>query len=905
MQQRPSPIAINLTAFWGKAQPRPDSPSREPYHPLPCHALDVAAVGRIWLETDSSLTARLARLLGLNGGDLSKLLPPLLAVHDIGKFAAAFQIKAPEQFPKAILCSGNPNHLPGRYAHDDGGYAFLCDHLDHLFPNLSGDAVHVVGPLLRAVTGHHGVPPRTLLNGSLPDLFWPEGLAAAADFCCLVRELIGWPTRLPTERLSLRASTVIAGFGIACDWLGSNQRHFPYSDPQADLTTYWRGAREKARSALGEAGLIAARPAVQPVTLPDLLDQPTAKASPMQHWAMTTSLPDGPLLILLEDETGSGKTESALILASRLMARGDAGGIYTALPTMATANALFERLSRCYRTLFASADRPSLALVHGRSHLHDNFRPLDVAEATREERYGEETSATSDCRAWLMDDRRKAFLAEIGVGTIDQAILSILPVRFQALRIFGLAGRVLILDEVHAYDAFVSQELERLIEWQVSQGGTCILLSATLPDLIRSRLITGFGRGLRKTYPSPATRSYPLATIACSTGVKVTPVIGRQDRSRNLPVRLLSEPEAALQAVVRASEAGQAVAYIRNTVDDAIEAHAKLSESGLDARLFHARMALVDRFAIEREVLLNFGKTSKAERRAGRILIATQVIEQSLDIDFDALVTDLAPIDLIIQRAGRLWRHLWRERTGTPELLVVSPDPIAAANRTWFARSFPRAQWVYRDHGSLWLTAESLKRVGAISTPGGIRELIEAVYGEATYERIPPALQASRDEAVGRNAAQRGDANWRVLDPASGYTRVGPWENDIPPQTRLQDVARTTLRLAVLDEDGRLSPYAEGRARSPAAAWMLSEVQVSSRRAATEAIPQQLEARARDIKAQWGRFDTSKLLVVLTRPTGDSAFEGMVCDAAGQLQRVVYLPRQGLTLASLQQSTAV
>src|SRR5262249_48835146 len=158
-------------------------------------------------------------------------------------------------------------------------------------------------------------------------------------------------------------------------------------------------SREKASAALKAAGLIAAKPTRDPVTLRTLLGRPEAQASPMQEWAATTPLPEGPLLILVEDETGSGKTEAAIILASRLMARGDAGGVYTALPTMATANALFERLARCYRSLFDAEGRPSLALVHGRSRLREDFRTLRLEEARRDNGYGDESSATADCHA--------------------------------------------------------------------------------------------------------------------------------------------------------------------------------------------------------------------------------------------------------------------------------------------------------------------------------------------------------------------------------------------------------------------------------------------------------------------------------------------------------------------------
>ena len=164
--------------------------------------------------------------------------------------------------------------------------------------------------------------------------------------------------------------------------------------------------------------------------------------------------------------------------------------------------------------------------------------------------------------------------------------------------------------------------------------------------------------------------------------------------------------------------------------------------SRLDRRplLFHARFALADRLAIEREVTGSFGKHSSPDERRGQILVATQVVEQSLDLDFDVIVSDLAPIDLLMQRAGRLWRHAREERRGCPELVVVGPEAEQDADEDWFKRTFPRASHVYQDHARIWLTADVLLRRGCIETPGDARDLIEAVYGDGADERVPSVV---------------------------------------------------------------------------------------------------------------------------------------------------------------------
>lgn len=882
-----------ILQFWGKARPREGHASE--YHPLPYHSLDVAAVGVVWLEQDPRLLGWLSGLLGLSREATRALIGFLLALHDIGKFAAAFQIKVPERFPKTVFDSMACAGLPSGFRHDDFGVRLLWHFFDKLFPEWSESDRRALEYLLIATAGHHGVPPTIKgYRSELEDLFQPAGIASAHAFIREIEEFLPWPEELPARTCARRASTAVAGFVVACDWLGSNQAYFPYTPPEVALCEYWQRAQKAAMKALESAGLFPAIPD-GPVGLGDLLAGSHVEPTPLQEWAATTPLLEGPGVYVLEDETGSGKTEAALILASRLMTAGYGQGLYVAMPTMATANALFERVATNVQCLFRFDPRPTLSLVHGRSHLREMFRSLRLGESVRTERYGEEASASENCAQWIADDRRKAFLADVGVGTVDQALLAILPARFQALRLFGLARKVLILDEVHAYDAYVEKGIERLIEWQLNLGGSCILLSATLPHVARRKLARTVGQdfGISPSFP----RAMRLSPSECT----MEPVRPATNRGRALPVRFLADAESALDAVADAAASGKAVVYIRNSVDDAMEAHEALSQRGLRVELFHARMALIDRFRTESRTLEHFGKTSRPEERAGRILVATQVVEQSLDIDFDAMITDLAPIDLLIQRAGRLWRHERPERRGAPELLVVSPEPVADASVDWYARCFPRGQWVYRDHARLWLTAKALSDAGEITTPDGVDALIEAVYGEDCEDRVPQALVESLIKDEGRASAQSAEAARRTLDPNRGYAYDGPWEDDARVATRLEDQPRVTLRLGLV-QAGRIMPYAAARkeALTVAQGWALSEVQVARSRVAEAVLPPGLGEAVEAARAEWGRFDGDKLLVVLEPAEGEGGFRGpwsaRARDEGGNDVWIIYESSRGLTL---------
>ena len=898
----PTVVRSETQTFWGKAQPTVPGPER---HPLPLHSLDVAAVGTTLLTAERAPGGTLPELLGLSVEDTIRCTSCLLALHDVGKFAKRFQAKAPRWFPSVFEQS--PDTVPTQFDHGAGGLR-LFDAEPAAFHAPPGADVRALRLLVSAVFGHHGSPPTADGPGALRADFGTAGIAAARLFVGEIWDFFSlgeaWPY-LDLER-TRRASFALAGLAVLADWIGSKQEWFPYSDPVEDLSEYWQRALDRAAFAVSQAGVIPS-PMSARVSYLDLVRE-NVTPSPMQKWARDVELPYGPALYLLEDETGSGKTEAAAMLAHRLMQSGAAEGLYLALPTMATANAMFDRLAECYRALFADDATPSIALAHGGRDLHDGFQEAKRQWGRMEDPYagdaspdGADVTASAACAEWVADDRRRAFLADVGAGTIDQALQAVLPARHQSLRLLGLMRRVLILDEVHAYDAYMQREIERLLEFQAALGGSAIILSATLPLSIRNRLADAFAKGAEEVGGATDERmAYPLATVCGAGVVSTTPVPGMPGRGRTLPVRFLRTPEAAITEVERAAVAGKAVLYIRNTVDDTLEAHAALRQRGLSPDIFHARFALADRLDIERGVMARFGKGSAPDVRRGSVLIATQVVEQSLDLDFDVLITDLAPVDLVVQRAGRLWRHNRPGRKGQPELLVVSPAPTTNADENWFRGTFPRAAHVYPDHARLWLTARMLDDEGGIASPGGLRHLIEAVYGPSADERVPDALQGSYWDAEGRAGAERGVANTNVLDIHTGYLRDGgAWDADIRTPTRLNDQPQTTVRLARLRDD-RVVAYAAAAAGGVSwRDWRLSEISVASHRLGAEAEHPEHDAAVRAAKADWGRFDEGKVLVILNPMGVDGTFQGIAVSGGERPAEVelIYDKRRGLQWA--------
>jgi len=479
-----------------------------------------------------------------------------------------------------------------------------------------------------AVMGHHGLPPKLVENDY--DYFLPQDMDAALAFVGSVAGLLAADREIPKLDIqaSKRFSWWLAGFSVLCDWLGSDARRFKYCTDEMPLADYWETALDNARAAVAAAQLIPAQVA-SPQSLQQLFG--FATPTPLQDLCSKLTIDGGPQLFILEDVTGAGKTEAAIILLHRMLAQKNAEGVYFALPTMATADAMYERMSSVYRRLYAPESRPSLILAHGARDLSVQFRQSIIPEQPCTQTiYGDETeTASAHCNAWLADNRKKTLLAEVGVGTIDQSLLALLPSKHQSLRMLGLLGKVLIVDEVHACDAYVNELLCAVLKAHAASGGSAILLSATLPANQRRKLLDAYAQGCggeRVKIVVQDKERYPLLTHYAAHHFKEHIVGTRQSVRRRVEVKQASDIASILNEISTQISAGRCVCWVRNTVDDAREAYALIKERLPDVAidLFHARYAMTDRLAIEKWILHHFGRDSTPELRRGRMLIATR-----------------------------------------------------------------------------------------------------------------------------------------------------------------------------------------------------------------------------------------------------------------------------------------
>jgi CRISPR-associated endonuclease/helicase Cas3 len=835
--------------YWGKADLQL---GEHAFHPLMFHSLDVAAVVYETLALRPELLDWFAKALSLPRDTAHRLLSWIACVHDLGKFAENFQFYRPDLAEAAGLTRKDSTRR-----HDVVGFAIWEKALDEdaVWRLRLAQVANIRAPrwwlsLLHASTAHHGLP-------SCPDAYLQmrneishQSEQVALDFAEWAFRHFQLDASTPGRQVDRSAlcvaSWLLSGLVIYADWLGSNTEWFKY-EHQSDLslTDYWRQIalpRAKQAVAVSRSAPVAIA-AMCPRTAAGLDQFPLR---PAQQLALDLPLPVGPQCFVIEDATGSGKTEGALILALRLMQNGAANGLYFALPTMATANGLLPRLKSIAGKFFDHPEAAAMALAHGGAQWVEGFGKQSKF-APQEQDDGALT-ASLRASSWINDHSKRALIAQIGVGTIDQALLAVLKAKHNAVRLFGLFGKVLIIDEVHAYDAYQFKLIKALLTAHRAQGGSAILLSATLPQRQRAELLAVYSSESQDQVdadPAHAAAPYPLLSHASTAAIHPHALAHIPGLLKHYRVRYLSHRDDIVQFIVSSARRGQCVAWIRNTVADAMAAF-KLVQAAIAAhandaipdkldiqvRLFHARFTFFDRLRIENDVLACFGKAANASKRRGQIVIATQVIEQSLDLDFDELVTDLAPIDLMIQRAGRLQRHVrdahsnvqagdQADARGEPTLTVFGPDRSLAPEavpKDWYARFSRGAALVYPHHGQIWHSAQALG--DALNLVADARAPIEAVYAS---EKFPENLETGSLNAEGKALADAGIAGDNIVKVSEPFQRQGNWLDDERAPTRLGDPT-VELALAVL-RDGRIEPM-DISGKTDAERWALSVVRV-------------------------------------------------------------------------------
>lgn len=524
-----------------------------------------------------------------------------------------------------------------------------------------------------------------------------------------------------------------AGLVTLADWIGSDETFFP---PDKELEEeILRKQAEKAVDAIG-LGL----PPVTPgLTFGEIFNGRTAY--PLQEQA--AAVIGGPGIYIIEAPMGMGKTEAALWASYALLARGKANGIFFALPTQATTNRMFLRFADYVHHICPQA--APVQLIHGNSWLQEDLKGL-VCPASPEEN-------ADPC--WFNTTRRSLF-APFGVGTVDQALLAVLPAKYFTLRRFALAGKIVVIDEVHAYDAYTGTLIRHLCQELEQLGCTVIILSATLTEQARCSLLS--------LPPSEEQAEAPYPRISGRAGKTLLP----EYETLSVPDKTVAvehlEREAALARALELAGRGAQVLWVCNTVARAQETFMLLKQQAAalpqapNMGLLHSRFPFYRRESLEQEWMTRLGPQGKRER--GAILVSTQIVEQSVDVDADALFSELAPTDMLLQRLGRLWRHPRGQRPLREPLFCLLKDAAsceelktmdaAAIKQSLGEKAFVYSPYVLLRSLELWepLTQAVL--------PSGIRGLMTATYAE---KDVPSGWEELLLEDDGKRMAEESLAN--------------------------------------------------------------------------------------------------------------------------------------------------
>lgn len=811
--------------LWGKHRGLP-----APY-PVICHLIDTAALaGALWDEwMDGLAVLRAGAGSGRSGADFRKLVCFWAGLHDLGKVSPSFQVMVDELYGELIdqvpEYGGEGNDPVRRLRHNEVTQWALVKILRELGYPAGARARQDVGhQIAQLLGGHHGrfcaaltgAELRNPLRDGLGEGAWEQQRRVHAE---VLRELTEAYEPLG-ERLSAAEAVVVAGIVIVADWLASQEEFILARLPSAGweaspdaLRAHWERVVAEAPQVVREAGLGQAR----------FADRSFDEVFPFEPNALQASvvqqLPDlvhGPGLLLVTAPPGDGKTEVALYGASVLALACGAGGLGFCLPTMATTDAMHKRVAEfAGKALRGDA---ALTRVHSMAWLSTDTAADSAAAAAAADRVVTDSEASVEASRWLHSNRR-GLLAPLSTFTIDQGLTGVLPMKYNVLRLLALAGKVVVVDEAHSYDAWMHALLVRLLEWLGALKAPVVLLSATLTGASARSLVDAYLRGSGHQPSQELRPRYPGWLFADAvTGAVCEPREVPSERERDLtfelvPVRRgedVARPDHRLTVIrellqpVVDSDLG-CVLVCCTTVREAQDTYrhlarwfADLEKAGTrppELRLLHSRFRAMDRAAITEGCEADFGKTGARPRT---VLVSTQIIEQSLDLDFDLLITDLAPMALLLQRSGRCQRHRGKRKdphqarrpgwiTDDPRIVVL--DPVNAEG----AFAVPKEWGDVYDESLLHRTSRLLrKRAGApIQVPGAVQELVDAVYAD-DFTQI-----AELDDSTARRIAH---ADGERQATQAAQRQIAELIKIEPPYGRLGDLWQLSNAKAEVDE---------------------------------------------------------------------------------------------------------
>lgn len=734
----------------------------EEWLPVWAHLLDTAGIMEYLLSrwVPDAIESR----QNLSEDEWKKVCIFLALVHDIGKCTPIFQSRITAQIPELhdMICNHGLEipHLsafgdPGKTPHGLSGESILY--------NLGCPA-----GVAAVVGAHHGCPQEAdadveqVLMIYEENLYGQEGRQSQegekwetlrSEWLKLALRGCGYAGIEDVPQLDVPTQMLAAGLVIMADWIASNTSYFPLFDleDKGEIRLYPARVQEAwERLSLPQQWY----PHAYYMGELEFLERFGFTWNTVQQYMVQAVEESGqPGIFILEAQMGVGKTEAALAGAELLASKYEESGIFFGLPTQATANGIFPRLKQWAQQQSEWAQH-GIRLAHGMADLNEDYRSIFHGRAVQNE---DEDPAGLVVHPWF-EGRKQAMLSQFVIGTVDQLLMLALKQKHVMLRHLGLAGKVIIIDECHAYDAYMNRYLDRALNWLGRYGVPVILLSATLPARRRRELVLAYQNIEKKggqILSWQDNRSYPLLTWTD----------GEQVCQRAIPVNqshksihiLKAEREKLTELVKQTVLEGGCAGIVMNTVDQAQKCAQELKDfiPGCRVILIHSRFLMADRTLRERELLHLLGKKSVPEQRKGLIVVGTQILEQSLDIDFDFLITQICPMDLLLQRLGRLHRHDRKRPKRLENAVCAVLDPASPDDGT----TAVYGRWLIDR------TAELLPE--QIDLPDDISDLVQDTYaaGNECLPESDPRLVLWEEYQAEIKMKERKAQNYRILNP--------------------------------------------------------------------------------------------------------------------------------------------
>lgn len=648
---------------------------------------------------------------------LTEQAPFYASIHDVGKVSPDFQRMLYKK------CFGNVKNIP-QLQHANEMRALRKE--DSFHGKVSQTSIKSVFPeqkILATIEGmHHGFKPNDSPVVENSDIYGGESWTALRHK--LIDDLMqSFPCFEFSDLNDWNQACVLGGFITVADWLASGDffGNIPHkhSYSKADL-------KRIAYKVVHNAGFI-------PLSIKrELQFEDIFGFSPRKIQSDFFESVSSPGVYVLEAMMGLGKTEAALYAAYKMLEKGLASGIYFGLPTQLTSNKIYERVESFLKKIVSEESSYCLKLLHSSAWLD-------------EDSFGEDAKVG---KSWF-DSKKRGILVPFAVGTIDQALMAAMNVKHSMVRAFGLAGKVVILDEVHSYDSYTGTIMNALVDELKHIGCTVIILSATLTSSQKKKI-------LNLPLEQVLNESYPL--ISSQTDKFFSEISSLGESNRKVSIQISKDDKKAFDVALEKAENGEQVLWIENTVADAQNVYKKLAaksaEMGLECGLIHSRFIKKQRSEIENKWVSLYGKNGYSKRNAcGRILVGTQVLEQSIDIDADYLITRICPMDMLLQRIGRLWRHRENDKirpsTAKCETLVLSPvvDDVIKSDKVFGVTGVVYSPYV------LSRTLDVLKHIDVVNMPNDIRGLLESVYQERQEDGI---LAKMKTDLLGKQSRLQG-----------------------------------------------------------------------------------------------------------------------------------------------------